>query len=189
MAKSRQIFFVACAFGAATMIFAQDEEKSGLSKTKAQPIKVDAGHVTLPELYATIERLELGVRRVVLSSAQAPVSRKDVPNRVAKRTEITAEFWRLFQLAKPHFKFTPKAVAYRQNLLSIPATDPQRKALETMIRFGFIGKVAPLATSSAPSLSIPEYGDALGYFIARMSDLTHTPSAKWSPYMFGHKGG
>lgn len=189
MIKSRQIVSVACALSAAAFLLAQSEEKSGLSKSKAAPIKIDNGHVTLTELYATIERVELGVRRVVLASAQAPLTRKDVQDRVAKRTEITAEFWRLFQLAKPHFKFTPKAVVYKPDMISIPAADPQRKPLETMIRFGFIGKVAPLATSSAPSLSIPDYGDALGYFIARMSDLTHTPSAKWSPYMFGHKGG
>lgn len=178
-----------CGLLLAALIFAQGEEKGGLNKAKAAPIKVDTGHVTLSELYSTIEKVELGVRRVVISSSQAPVVRKDFTDRVAKRTEVTAEFWRLFQLAKPYFKFTPNAVKFKAELLSIAATDPQRKPLETMIKFGFIGKVAPLATSSASSMSIPDYGDALGFFIARMSDLTHTPSAKWSPYMFGHKDG
>ena len=189
MGNWRRVSLAGCGLLFAALIFAQGEEKSGLTKTKAAPIKVDNGHVTLTELYWTIERVELGVRRVVLSSSQAPAVRKDFVDRVAKRTEVSAEFWRLFQLAKPHFKFTPKAVAFRSDMISIPASDPQRKPLETMIKFGFIGKVAPLATSSATSLSIPEYGDALGFFIARMSDLTHTPSAKWSPYMFGHKDG
>ena len=189
MVKWRQVSLAGCGLLLAALIFAQGEEKGGLTKTKAPAIKVDNGHVTLPELYATIAKVELGLRRVVLSSSQAPVVRQNVQDRVAKRSEITAEFWRLFQLAKPYFKFTPKAVVFKPNLLSIPATDPQRKPLETLIRFGFIGKVAPLATNAAPSISITEYGDALGFFIARMSDLTHTPSAKWSPYMFGHKDG
>ena len=189
MGNWRQVSLAGCGLLLAALIFAQGEEKGGLTKTKAAPIKVDNSPVTLSELYSTIEKVELGVRRVVLSSTQAPVPRKEFADRVAKRTEVTAEFWRLFQLAKPHFKFTPNAVKFKPELISIPASDPQRKPLETMIRFGFIGKVAPLATSSAPSMSIPEYGDALGFFIARMSDLTHTPSAKWSPYMFGHKDG
>ena len=189
MGKWRQVSLAGCGLLLAALIFAQTEEKGGLTKTKTPPVKIDNGHVMLSELYATIEKVELGVRRVVLSSTQAPVVRKDFSDRVAKRTEVTAELWRLFQLAKPYFKFTPKAVAFKPNLLSIPASDPQRKPLETMIKFGFIGKVGPLATSSSPSMSIPEYGDTLGFFIARMSDLTHTPSAKWSPYMFGHKDG
>jgi hypothetical protein len=35
------------------------------------------------------------------------------------------------------------------------------------------------------TLTIEEFGDALGYFFARLADLTHTPSFEYSPYLGG----
>lgn len=166
------------------------EDKSGLSHTTKKPAAaVDHGPVTLGEVYATIDRLEQGVRRVVLASTQASNGRTANPDRPATRAEILGEFWRLFQMAKPYFKFTPRPVAFEAKNLSTPASDPLRKPLETLIRYGFVGKVSPVATNATPTMSLEDYADALGFFMARLGDITHTPSSKWSPFMFNHRDG
>lgn len=166
------------------------EDKSGLSHTtKKAAAPMVNGPVTLGEVYATIDRLEQGVRRVVLASTQAPNERSASPDRPATRAEILGEFWRLFQLAKPYFKFTPRPVNFEAKNLSTPASDPLRKPLETLIRYGFVGKVSPIATNTASDMSLEDYADALGFFMSRLGDITHTPSSKWSPYMFNHRDG
>jgi hypothetical protein len=34
---------------------------------------------------------------------------------------------------------------------------------------------------------VREFGDALGFLLLRLAELTHTPSSKWSPYMNAHQ--
>lgn len=170
--------------------FAQEEQKTGLSKGAKKPAaQAENGPVTLSEVFVTIERVEAGVRRIVLGQNTPVAPRKVAQDRPATRSEIIAEFYRVYLAAKPKFKFTPKAVKYDARLLSIPSTESVRKPLEAMVRNGFVGKVSPLAAGATPNLTITEYGDALGFFMARIGDLTHTPSSKWSPYMFNHLDG
>lgn len=188
---SRTVWIFGWAFLlAASVAIGQEETKTKLSSgAPKKPIQAAPGPVTIGELHATIEKLEIAIRRVVLANNQPPVGHNLAAERPATRTEIISEFYRLFQLAKPNFKFTPRFVALQVKSITIPAEDPMRKPLETMIKFGFIGKVAPLTSADGPNLSVAEYGDALGFFLARIGDLTHTPSAKWSPYMFNHREG
>jgi hypothetical protein len=188
MRSGWRLLAVGTAVISAAILFAQGEEQTGLGKTAKKPSPpASNGPVTLSELYATTERLENGVRKVVLGSTSKAKAHVVSPDRPAKRSEVILEFHRIFSLAKPKFKFTPRMVKYDPKVLSVPTTDPARKPLESLVKYGFIGKVAPMATSTLPTITIPEYGDALGYFVARIGDLTHTPSAKWSPYLFNHK--
>lgn len=175
---------------AATMAGGQSEEKTKLSPSAKKPAPAAAaGPVTIGEVHASIEKLETAIRRVVLSNSQAPMSHGTAENRPATRTEVLAEFWRLYQLAKPNFKFTPRPVALQAKSITVAADDGMRKPLETMIKHGFVGKVSPLAAGTGPNMTLEDYGDALGFFLARIGDLTHTPSARWSPYMFNHRDG
>ncbi|HRK21834.1 MAG TPA: hypothetical protein PLX06_08500 [Fimbriimonadaceae bacterium] len=175
---------------AATLAIGQEETKAKLSSgAPKKPVQTTPGPVTLGEMHATIEQLEIAIRRVVLANNQPPVGHNLAAERPATRVEIINEFWRLYQLAKPSFKFTPRPVVLQLKSITIPSEDAARRPLETMIKHGFIGKVAPLASNEGPNMTVAEYGDALGFFLARIGDLTHTPSAKWSPYMFNHKDG
>jgi len=186
--RQGRIFFVILAALAFGIACGTQDEKTGLSKSSKKPAPPAAnGPITLSELYATVERLEAGIKRVVLGQNSAVSHRTVTADRPATRGEIIAEFYRLYLAAKPKFRFTPRPVKFDPKLISISPTENVRKPLEKMIQLGFVGKVAPLATASTPNLTLPEYGDALGFFMARIGDLTHTPSTKWSPYMFGHR--
>jgi hypothetical protein len=177
--------------GAATVaiaaMFVIGQGGDSLTKKAKAPVQAPAGPLSLAELQASIDRAETAVRRVVLMNSQPVVVRKVSQDRPAKRQEIVAEFSRLFEMARPHFKFTPTPVRYDAKLLSLKPEEPARKQVETLIRFGFVGRIAPMATASVPTMTLEEFGDALGFFLARMGEVTHTPSSKWSPYMFGHK--
>lgn len=166
----------------------QESDRTKLSSPKpAVKAQGNAGPVTLGEVHATIEKLEVAIRRVVLASPQPAVSQSLAADRPATRSEIIGELWRLYQLAKPRFKFTPRPVLLQVKSITLPAEDASRKPLEALIRHGFIGKVAPLAAGEGDHLTVEQYGDALGFFLSRIGDLTHTPSARWSPYMFNHR--
>lgn len=171
----------------AAFLFVGVQAQEGFTKKTRTAASTTNGPLTQAELYASIEKAESAVRRVVLAANPGGMAHRSAEDRPAKRTEVIAEFGRLFTLARPHFKFTPRFVKYDPKVLSIPLQDAARKPLEDMIKFGFVGRIGPIAAGSAPTLTLDEYGDALGFFLARMGDLTHTPSAKWSPYLFGHK--
>ncbi len=177
----------AAAVVALALIVAAFQGQEGLAKKAKAPIQAPPGPLSVAELYAATERVETAIRRVVLSNAQPPTPRRIAEDRPAKRQEIIAEFGRLFEMARPHFKFTPRAVLFDTKVLSVPPTDPTRKPLENLIKFGCVGRIGPIATAPGPNVSLEEFGDAVGFFMLRISDLTHTPSAKWSPYMFEHK--
>jgi len=188
--KTWTLLAASMAILAAAMAGGQGEEKAKLSTGAKKPAQAAAsGPVTIGEVHATIEKLEVAIRRVVLSSTQAPLSHNTAENRPATRSEVIGEFWRLYQLAKPNFKFTPRPVALQASSLTVPPADEMRKPLETLIKHGFVGKVSPLAAGTGPNMTLEDYGDALGFFLARIGDLTHTPSARWSPYMFNHRDG
>lgn len=181
--------FFGVALLAATTLSVFSQGEGGLAKKSRPAVSAPAGPLSVAELNASIDKVEIAVRRVVLANRQNPAARPAMEDRPATRQEVITEFKRLFEMARPHFKFTPRPVKFDATMISIPTGDPARAPLETMIRFGFIGKVAPIATALGPNLTLEEFGDALGLFLARIGDLTHTPSEKWSPYMFNHKDG
>lgn len=186
MRQSRTLFAVVLGMAFAIASSSQDEQKTGLSKGATKPVaQGDTAPVTVAEVYATVDRLETAIRKVVLREKATYTPRKVGADRPATRPEIIAEFYRLYLSAKPKFKFTPRPVPYNAKLFTI--SSEAREPLEKLVKTGFIGKVAPVATGTGPGLTIEEYGDALGFFMARIGDLTHTPSSKWSPYMFNHR--
>jgi hypothetical protein len=160
---------------------AQDD-RQGLSHKKGQAVNpASGGPVTQAEALAVFQRAEKVLRSVVkirggsatkLSAAKAPV----------KRAQVIQEMDRLFALAKPAFKLTPKRV----KLTGVAFTVKDSAALTSVKRlasWGFVARLGPIATSSSDTLSVTEFGDAIGFFLLRMSELTHMPSTKWSPYL------
>jgi hypothetical protein len=101
---------------------------------------------------------------------------------VATRSQILKHFAALYTALEPKFKFSTPAQRSAAGVISLK--DPQIKLtalrLETL---GFIDRYGPLVTSKSDGLLPNEFGDALGYFMARVAELTHTPSTKFSPYL------
>ncbi|MEJ5170916.1 MAG: hypothetical protein WHU10_08010 [Fimbriimonadales bacterium] len=104
-------------------------------------------------------------------------------NQPLRRTEAIAALRRLFDLASPRFCFTPRFASFEASRITIPAGDPSRPALEELIRWQCVAKLGPLAAGERTTLTVDEFGDALGFCLARLADLTHMPSTRWSPYL------
>jgi hypothetical protein len=157
-----------------------------LTLASAQARPANNAPVTEAEVALSVARMEQAIQSVLRITAM-PKRPIRASNQVATREHIVREFDRLFELARPHFKFTPNQVRFDATMLNIGAAE--RPALEKLIGWGAVAKVGPLATSPTPGLTPREYGDALGFMLLRIADLTHTPSSRWSPYLMGTEPG
>jgi hypothetical protein len=162
--------------------FAQDKGSMN-AKPKEAPVDLHSQTLTQEDLSVSINRLEVAIRKVLNLEAIKRVD-SDI-KKPATREQVISEFHRLFSLAKDSFKFTPKKLKFDEKSITIKPKAPERAKIETLIAWQFVAKVGPLATSPKPGLNLYQYGDALGFFITRLADLTHTPSSKWSPYLQG----
>jgi hypothetical protein len=154
---------------------------SGQSKT----VNADLADskLTVGDMDAVFAKLDRAIRKVCHIDGKA---RHAVPGNkaaLATREQVILEFGRLFEIARPHFMFTPRKVKYDPSILTIKKGTRARAELEVMIPLQFVAKVGPLAAGLKPTLTLKQFGDAVGFFYARIADLTHTPSSKWSPYM------
>ncbi len=139
--------------------------------------------VTQAEASAVFSRVEQALFRLTKVNGVLPKMASS-PNPV-HRTEIIERMSRLFTVLRPKFKFTPRRERFDPKIITIPAGAPQRVELEKLIQWGFIAKTGVIATATKETVSLSEFGDVVGFFAARIAELTHTPSSKWSPYMSG----
>jgi hypothetical protein len=159
----------------------QAKQKPGVGQT---PPKIVVLPVSEHEAADVLARVESAIARVVLrKSTMATPSANASRTKPVDRHAVIRQLFRLFQMSKSSFKFTPRKVVYNAAMITIPASKPERKMVETLIAWSFLGKVSPLATSKTNELTLEQFGDAIGYFVSRMADVTHTPSSQWSPYM------
>lgn len=171
------VVLVACVAGA----MAQGEgkqERRAMGSQSSTPVRAS-------EVDFTINKYERVIRKVLgLPGSNSAIMSKDT--KPATRAQILNGFNRLFEMAKPEFKMTPRESKYDASLFVVPKGLQNKGVIEKLVKWGFIGKVSPLATSKTDSLTLAEFGDAMGFFLMRVADLTHTPSAKWSPYLQGN---
>ncbi|MBX3118739.1 MAG: hypothetical protein KF784_06710 [Fimbriimonadaceae bacterium] len=155
----------------------------GDSPTKV--VKTTDAPVTHREASTIIARMESVIRRVIHNSSVKGTSKIAADDQAVQRTELLKELNRLFEICRPKFKFTPDMTAYDPKEFTL-GNDANIKAVAgKLVNWGAVGKVAPLVSGSKPTLTVAEFGDAVGFFLLRMSELTHTPSTKFSPAMMG----
>ena len=140
------------------------------------------GPVTDAEARATFKRVIANLP--ALAGKPYSISLEPIPDDVkpVTRESVVLEFMRIYSEMSPSFKFTPRPVWYDVGLVTIK-TGAARKALDLFIKDGFVGRVAPLATSKTDSLSVDDFGDALGFFVSRLADLTHMPDPEYTPIL------
>lgn len=152
-----------------------------------QKKQVDAANLAVNqgEVAFNILRFERAIRKVTGIGGQAKTMVVSDPKKSAGRTMILAQLARMFELSQPTFKFTPRMIQYQKEVITIPASHPQRASVEKLIAWGALNRVSPLITSKKDTVTLEEFGQALGTLAARIADLTHTPSSRWSPYLGG----
>ncbi|HVT13870.1 MAG TPA: hypothetical protein VHE55_16525 [Fimbriimonadaceae bacterium] len=138
--------------------------------------------VTQAEAATVFTKAEQVMKSVLRYKTAAPAFQRGTG--VATREQILKHFSDLMAAMKGKFKFTPPPLPSAPAYVSFK--DPKTKELAVkMEALGFIDRYGPLATSKTEGLSPQEFGDALGYFMARIAELSHTPSSKFSPYLSG----
>jgi hypothetical protein len=172
--------------GAACLAPAQDAPE-GLKKHSAKVIATSSAPVTQSEARAVFAKAGAAIRKALnIEHAQPPVS---IPSGSApvRREQVIGEMARIYTYILPKVKLTPMPVKYDPAVLKIEHSESGN--LNMFVRIGAVGRVSPLATGPSDTLTVPQFGDALGFFLARMTELTHMPSNKWTPELQPGAGG
>jgi len=160
--------------------FGQDETSD--LKKHSHPIVVAApGDVTNPEAQATFKRIA-GLLTSVLH-LNLPHSAPAMPAKgLVSKSDIIRQFSWLVQVARPAFVVTPGPV--RVDAKRLVMQDASLKpAMQKLVAGGFVPNYGVMATSKSANMSIADFGETVGFFLARLVEYTHTPSSKWTPYL------
>lgn len=136
--------------------------------------------VTRSEASAVFGRTQKVLKSVLKLPADIPVFSGG--DGVATREQVLRHFDRISRIVEPLFKFTPPKVKAAVPYISFK--DPEAKKIaERLEVMGFLDRYGALATSKAEGMDPKQFGDAIGFFVARVAELTHTPSTRFSPYL------
>lgn len=127
-----------------------------------------------------VERSLIGVLKLQAEPKALPSKDLDKP---AQREYIVLQFARMVDLAKGQFKVTPRPIPLDPKTVKLSGN--AKTALDRLVAGGFVASAGPLATGAKDTLTLHQFGDAVGLLIARIADLTHTPDSKYSPYLQG----
>lgn len=144
-------------------------------KTAPRPSVPVGGFVTDTEARAIFTKLNAVAKDVLPGFRSAEPA---IPNRTTpvSRVAVLAEFHRVVRSAEPFYVFTLTPVKFEANRIRVKSPHAQ-----TLVRGGYIAPYGPLTTGTQDRLTARQLGDAIGMFLARMAEVTHTPSTKWTP--------
>jgi len=136
-----------------------------------EPVTRDEAKKVIDQVDAALVNVMPSVKKTASSlSGSQPVT----------RAEVVSEFHRIFDAAKPEFKFTPRKISYDSSLLTLKDASAKTK-LQSLIAWGCVDRVGPLATSGKDTLGVLEFGDAVGFLLARVAQLSHMPDPRFTP--------
>ncbi len=142
-------------------------------------LAVDAAPVTAREVRVAFVRaatLLFKVNGRALGTPRVPEA-----DRAATRAEIVAEMGRFYTQAETTFRFIPANVRHDPTKYRMDAS--QRVTLDKLVTRGCVAPIGPLAVGPSAGLTPKEFGDALGFFVARLGQMGHLPSPQWTPIL------
>jgi len=160
--------------GVATLSSAQD-----LPKHTPRAVKTTDQPVSQGEARAVFVRAEESLREALSMPKGKPAVTIPDSTKPVNRAQVVAEFARLYDVLRPKIKLTPRPTMFDAKVVRL--SDAKQKAhLLALIKWGAVAKLGPLSTGPGDTLTVPEFGDALGFFMSRMAYMTHLPSADWT---------
>lgn len=141
--------------------------------------------VTRSEAVAVFTR----ARKAIVAARIAQIATKPslaLGNQPVTRDEVISEMSKIFAACKKAVKFVPNKAKFDPSVFKVGAS--AKAPLTTLVGWGLVAPVGPVATGPQPGLTIPQFGDAVGFFLARISDVTHMPIPRWSPYLMPNDG-
>ena len=138
------------------------------------------GPVTVAEANAVFDKVDAAIRKTLkMPSAKATAVGE---SKAVTRQEVLAKLDALFEAYKPKFAYTPRP--FRTEMAAV-AEKNQDKAtidrIQKLARWGCIAPVGPLAVGPTDTLTMSQFGDALGYFMSQIAALTYYADPKWVP--------
>ena len=169
-------------FGLAAVCGAQTAApQDGLKHTKPPAIKVSDAPVTQAEAHEFFGRVQNAV--VAVNKIKSPSSIKlGSAATPATREEVVLEFDRIFSMTQPSFSFKPKKGPLNPKVIRLKSPEAQKAAVK-LAQWGCVDRVGALLTNPTDTLTPTQFGDAVGFFVARLAELTHITSVKYSPYL------
>ncbi len=138
--------------------------------------------VSLSEAKGTFVRVDKMLRRALKLDSTDSSVRIGEGVAAVHRPQIVAEMTRILVLVGPSMKFTPRPVVFDARVLRL--SDAKQLAnLKRLIKLGAVARVGPLATGPEETMTPHDFGDAVGFFVARIAQMTHMPSNKWTPWL------
>lgn len=157
--------------------FAQDD---AMKKHEPRAVKTSETPVSQSEARSTFVRAET-VMRKVLGMPATTKSSVSIPSgaKAVTRAQVVAELNRLYQTIRPKVKVTPRPVSFDASVVRF-ADAKQKANLLALVKMGAVAKLGPIVTGSTETLTVPQFGDAVGFFMSRMAYMTHLPSTDWT---------
>ncbi|MEZ0326547.1 MAG: hypothetical protein ACAH95_11640 [Fimbriimonas sp.] len=168
------LLFLGCLMATAVA----QQPKAGLTKPKKHITAKVVGYVTEAEAKVVFEKAEKMLRKLTKSTTLL----KPIPlsgSSAVARSKVVMQLDRLYEMIRQKVRLTPRRVPINAGVLRM--SGPAKDKLARLVKLGAIGNYGPLAAGPADKLTVKEFGDALGFFIARMAEMTHMPNPKWSP--------
>jgi hypothetical protein len=138
--------------------------------------------VSEAEARATFKKIVANIPAIIgksITIGQGPIPDSTKP---VTKDELLAEFDFLYNSVKPEFKYTPQPVWYDPKVITI-RNSSSKKTIDKMIKWGFVARVCPLATSKTETISLDDFAYTVGFFVSRLGELTHMPEPKNTPIL------
>jgi hypothetical protein len=172
--------FVAMLLTIGVAFAGQSGERPKIKKTNIGKVD-EVAPVTRSEAAAIFARARKAI--VAARIAQIPLKPTINPgNHTVPREEIILEMAKILDQSRNSVKLLPPPVKYNPKFFKVQSASA-KSALNRLVSLGMIAPVGALATGPKPGISVAQFGDAVGFFLARMAEVTHKPSPRWSPYL------
>jgi hypothetical protein len=100
-----------------------------------------------------------------------------------KRTEALALLSAWHEALQPRLRLHVRGIRLDLDQLRKGLPEPVAKKAEGLVRAGFLAPVGPLVTGPSEGLTPIEFGDALGFFTARLERQTAEADPEYTPGM------
>lgn len=136
--------------------------------------------VTVAEANAVFDRIDASIRKVLKLPVAKPST--DRATRPVTRAEVVERMHQLFASYRPKFAYTPRPFRAEPGEVAKANKDPKTvERINTLVRWGCVGPVGPLAVGPADTLTTEQFGDAVGYFMSQIAALTYYADPNWTP--------
>lgn len=141
----------------------------------------DLTPVTEAEAKLTFARIDNLIRAVLGPTKLSGTPSIGASAKPVDRIKVAREFKRRADALEPYIKFQYRSLPYEASRIRT-ANAADRRLIGELLARGFVGQLMPIASGPKDTLTTHQFGDAVGFFLMRAMDVTHTPSSKWTPY-------